>query len=965
MKRYLSNGMLPVWFMALLFAGCIKDTTDCTGTEGRARVVTTLSVAAPEASSTYATEMGTTRENRITQVWGGNTSISSEDLTWTPDANNHLVSNPVSFEVAREGLVAGDTLSVFANQATPPHLTLLPQPPFYMSGRGPITGTSGNFAATVHLLRGVAKIRLAVRSLKSGLGIGNIWVQPQHVPDRIRPFAIFQTDSQSATSDPDEMKDPAGLNYMTWSGEFVLSSAFTENVVMEDGTSQKCYPIYVYENYLERESDYDLDVNVTKLKVQITVQDQQTGVQKIFTQIIPIRTQDADTGDWSYRIKRNHIYTVDVQITGLDKVQAHLSVLDWDKAEVSGDILGTELSFPESPIFLKPGQLNRIPVHCNAGSLSAAFTDNTGFYFPNPGLPNPQMGPAGFYKIDGKDSIYISVFCPYDANTNWMRASAGNILAPTVTVYPERSYSFGIVSQNPVSFGLEGGNFPIAITSFYKDYSANPVTPPMIEVPWTAEFSVDGGTTWTSAAPDGLSGLPASGLEGGNFTVTVGAAPNTSSSTHTAALRAATRVSDYDLSTKGGTAVQNTANCYLVNAPGTYRLPLVYGNAIKDGLPNASAYSSTSGSGSLLNPLVNHGGAPILVPYIPDHAGCAPVDCCLVWQDTPGLVSSVQLSADGQYLTFEVLQSSIRQGNAIVAVRDAAGTIMWSWHIWVTDYKLDTNLTAITNFEGIAYTFLPYNIGWCDAETATYSARSILVRITQADSGFSKTITINQTGGTVTTTVSNPYFQWGRKDPMLPGLYGSSLTVPMLDKACYTDTDKPSYSFQETGLSSLSPADYIKQPYCFADASSYNDKSNLWSMNNTRNDVNNDPVVKTVYDPSPVGYCVPPSGAWTGFTTTGQNVGNDYNVNAILPWDRGFYFYCRPNKLGGTVFYPSMGRREATNGSLMYGYVGGYYWSAIPNGYSQGREMKFGTSTASPRSGDRRGYGYSVRPIKE
>ncbi len=36
-------------------------------------------------------------------------------------------------------------------------------------------------------------------------------------------------------------------------------------------------------------------------------------------------------------------------------------------------------------------------------------------------------------------------------------------------------------------------------------------------------------------------------------------------------------------STRGGQTASNTANCYLVHAPGTYTLPLVYGNAIKDG----------------------------------------------------------------------------------------------------------------------------------------------------------------------------------------------------------------------------------------------------------------------------------------------------------------------------------------------------------------------------------------------
>ena len=38
----------------------------------------------------------------------------------------------------------------------------------------------------------------------------------------------------------------------------------------------------------------------------------------------------------------------------------------------------------------------------------------------------------------------------------------------------------------------------------------------------------------------------------------------------------------YNLSNaNGGDAIQNTANSYLISTPGYYRIPLVYGNAVK------------------------------------------------------------------------------------------------------------------------------------------------------------------------------------------------------------------------------------------------------------------------------------------------------------------------------------------------------------------------------------------------
>ncbi len=60
------------------------------------------------------------------------------------------------------------------------------------------------------------------------------------------------------------------------------------------------------------------------------------------------------------------------------------------------------------------------------------------------------------------------------------------------------------------------------------------------------------------------------------------------------AMQNATAVSNYNLSnSSGASAIQNTANCYIIDAPGTYRIPLVYGNAIKNGSDNTSAYKTT------------------------------------------------------------------------------------------------------------------------------------------------------------------------------------------------------------------------------------------------------------------------------------------------------------------------------------------------------------------------------------
>src|SRR5699024_7344764 len=94
-----------------------------------------------------------------------------------------------------------------------------------------------------------------------------------------------------------------------------------------------------------------------------------------------------------------------------------------------------------------------------------------------------------------------------------------------------------------------------------------------------------------------------------------------------------------------------------------------------------------------------------------------------------------------------------------------------SWHIWVTDYKLDSDLRAVTNFQSVQYYFMPVNLGWCDGDTTDYAGRSVMVKLTQAGTGLSRVFTLDQPEQKIVGLGNNTYYQWGRKDPMLPGVY--------------------------------------------------------------------------------------------------------------------------------------------------------------------------------------------------
>lgn len=62
-----------------------------------------------------------------------------------------------------------------------------------------------------------------------------------------------------------------------------------------------------------------------------------------------------------------------------------------------------------------------------------------------------------------------------------------------------------------------------------------------------------------------------------------------------------------------------------------------------------------------------------------------PASAELLWATAPGLVNGVELT-DGKISFFTAAGEALTAGSAVIAAKDAAGEILWSWHIWATDY---------------------------------------------------------------------------------------------------------------------------------------------------------------------------------------------------------------------------------------------------------------------------------------
>lgn len=467
-------------------------------------------------------------------------------------------------------------------------------------------------------------------------------------------------------------------------------------------------------------------------------------------------------------------------------------------------------------------------------------------------------------------------------------------------------------------------------------------------------FSMDEKPSWLTSLSkeEGDGGTSA---ESGNATLTTDVTDLLAARNN--ALKSATPLgsagSPYDLSTKGGSVARSTANSYVISAPGHYSIPLVYGNAITRGATNSHAYTSSASGTYVLQHFKDHAGQDITDPWITQsNSGAnAPDAAKIVWADESGLVTDLSVAGSGTnaFVKFEVPASAIKTGNAVIAVTKG-GTVVWSWHLWFAPQDV-LNTTEVTNFQNVKYNFTNETLGWKYTSWmgTTYSSpRSVKVKVEQTvgQAGGKQVgyITITQNNGSVRQGYSTLY-QFGRKDAF-PG----------------TDTT-PDGSFNKNGGDHMSIQNGIQNPGTFyIDGSSWDrgyNQYNLWSMENTITGFNDNAVVKTIYDPSPAGFKMPASNAFTGFTTTGIYSGTP---NVSGDWDNGWNFKGTGTH---TVYFPASGYRYYGDGSLRYVGNSGCDWSAVAYRTDNGWSLDFSQGIVYPQYGHRRSSGFSVRPVSE
>ena len=374
----------------------------------------------------------------------------------------------------------------------------------------------------------------------------------------------------------------------------------------------------------------------------------------------------------------------------------------------------------------------------------------------------------------------------------------------------------------------------------------------------------------------------------------------------------------YNLATDNGSdGAMTTANCYVVNAAGIYKLPLVYGNALKDGRYNESAVNGD---------FRDYQNNKITQEWINDAH-----DATLVWSDGFYMFKDIKLSDDKKYLIFTIDSKYLQQANAVLAARDENGVIMWSWHIWVTEHDVLDDTYTVHGYgnDNSTYGLMKWNLGWVDNKQVYYNQREFEIKFTQERSGNTEDLTVTQEGTVFDyKDVGSTYYQWGRKDPLVALQNWKAVGKDDYRRHQVGDGD---YGYKiepervDIGGSIQHPNVYYvrktpTEPYwCNTNVPT------LWNNHNNGGDIDDVSSVKTIYDPSPRGFQVPVPKAFAVFVnncreSTSNEITSVGQLNGYRKeggYDNNYVVYAQPNQQE-EIILTGTGQRADVNGLEVY-----------------------------------------------
>lgn len=272
----------------------------------------------------------------------------------------------------------------------------------------------------------------------------------------------------------------------------------------------------------------------------------------------------------------------------------------------------------------------------------------------------------------------------------------------------------------------------------------------------------------------------------------------------------------------------------------------------------------------------------------------------IVWQSQASLVQYPYF--DGTCGSFYVgaADGGNKEGNALIGAYDAQGKLIWSWHVWVSDFDPDEN-PAVLN----GRTLMARNLGALADSHATDEEKL-------ASYGL--------------------FYQWGRKEPFVgPLAYNaaSGSSAAMYGGDGTRIYLKTTASSAETGTTAYA----VEHPLEFL---TVEEKDDDW-LQEAAAGARWSGAGKSVYDPCPYGWRVAPEAAFDDLSIRDDLQAEDAAYESQYGWTLG----------DGTAesFFPGAGRRSWRDGTVqnyfdeslpvraleMQPWVG-YYWTADADG---------------------------------
>ena len=268
------------------------------------------------------------------------------------------------------------------------------------------------------------------------------------------------------------------------------------------------------------------------------------------------------------------------------------------------------------------------------------------------------------------------------------------------------------------------------------------------------------------------------------------------------------------------------------------------------------------------------------------------------------------------YIAFKT-PDTFKEGNAVIAAKDASGNILWSWHIWFTDQPEEHV------YYNNAGTMMDRNLGATSATPGDVCANGLL-------------------------------YQWGRKDPFL-GSSSSGGRIRAKSTIAWPSVVKSTSSSGTIEYATANPTTFITDNnlnydwYYTGDSSADNTR---WATSETS---------KSIFDPCPAGWRVPDGGYNGVWSNAGFKDGAFDRTNMGISFD-----ISSPSE----TWYPASGvlGRESGHLSDVVSTYYGCYWSASP--YNRDSYYAFDLyfvngSSVRPSYNSTRANGQSVRCLRE